>query len=64
MDDLPNGFMDIVSSSSVKQCKSMLVYLNNIINKPNNNLNYDTSVNFSDYTCHVPDFLKDPTLMR
>ena len=61
MDNLPHGFMDIISSATVAQRKSMLVYLNHTINKSNTNLN-DTSINFTDHTSHTSNFLNDAQL--
>ena len=61
MADLPVGFLDIVLSSSIEQCKSMLVYLNNTITDLSNIVNGNESI-FNDYTNHTPNFLQDDLL--
>ena len=61
MADLPVGFSDIVSSSSIEQCKSMLVYLNNTITELSNKVNDSDSI-FNNYTNHTPNFLQDDQL--
>ena len=61
MADLPVGFIDIVSSSSIEQCKSMLVHLNNTIIELNDKVCDSKSI-FNDYTEHTSNFLKDSQL--
>ena len=63
MDILPPGFADIVSSSSLEQSKSMLIYLNNFINnnQPKLPVNDDLT-DFLHYTDHTTSFLIDDQL--
>ena len=61
MEELPKCFLDIASSASIEQCKSMLVFLNNKISDLTNKIYVNKSV-FMDYTHHTPNFFQDKVL--
>ena len=56
MEDFPEGFIDIVSASSIDQCKLMLMHLHNVINQPKTSAEIS---DFNQYVSHTTNIIND-----